>query len=111
MKNRDISIIKKILHYCTQIKEAMDMFNNDFEAFKSNSIFQNACCMCVLQIGELTKVLSDESKEEYKDMPWKEWSGIRDIFAHQYSSLDIESAWLTLRKDVPILEARCFDMI
>lgn len=107
MKNRDTLLIKKILHYCSQIEEAMGMFHNDLKVFKSNSVFQNACCMCVLQIGELAKLLSDECKQKYKDIPWKEWCGIRDVFAHQYSSLDIESAWLTLTKDVPTLKARC----
>ncbi len=111
MKNRDISIIKKILNYCIQIEEAMNMFQKDFIIFSSNSVFQNACCMCVLQIGELAKALSDECKLENKDIPWKEWCGIRDIFAHQYSSLDIESAWLTLIKDIPILKSRCVSLI
>jgi hypothetical protein len=35
MKDRDFSIVRKILHYCAQIEEAMLMFNNDFETFKS----------------------------------------------------------------------------
>jgi len=37
-------------------------------------------------------------------IPWKEWCGIRDIFAHQYSNLDIQSAWETIQNDVPELK-------
>lgn len=104
MKNKDIIILKKILQYCTEVKEACTMFNNSFDDFCNNSIFQNATCMCILQIGELCKVVSEELREEEKDIPWKDWCGIRDIFAHQYSNLDYESAWETVQCDLPKLE-------
>lgn len=104
MKNRDIIILKKILDYCTQLEEACDMFHNDYNTFVSNSVFQNACCMCILQIGELCKVVSEELKTQEKAVPWKEWCGIRDVFAHQYSNLDHESAWSTIQHDLPELK-------
>ena len=107
MKHRDIIVIRKILQYCSQIEEAMNMFHSDYETFENNSVFQNACCMCVLQIGEMAKVLSNECKQKYKERPWREWCGIRDIFAHQYSNLYISSAWATLINDVPALKERC----
>lgn len=107
MKNKDIIILKKIIDYCNQTEEALAMFQNDFVAFQNNSVFTNACCMCVLQIGELCKVISAELREEEKDIPWKDWCGIRDIFAHQYSNLDYQSAWDTINQDLPELKTGC----
>ena len=104
MKHKDIIILKKILQYCTEVKEACVMFDNSFEVFCNNSVFQNATCMCILQIGELCKVVSDELKEKENVIPWKEWCGIRDIFAHQYSNLDYQSAWETIQYDLPELK-------
>lgn len=104
MKNRDTVILKKILDYCNQVREACDMFDNDYNKFKSSSVFQNACCMCILQIGELCKVVSEELKTKEKMVPWKEWCGIRDVFAHQYSNLDYQSAWDTIQNDMPELK-------
>lgn len=103
MKSKDVIVLKKILDYCSQLKEACDMFNNDYNSFAGNSVFQNACCMCILQIGELCKVISEELRIQEQDVPWKEWSGIRDIFAHQYSNLDCQSAWDTIQHDLPEL--------
>ena len=60
MKTKDVIILKKILDYCRQLDEACDMFDNDYNNFIRNSVFQNACCMCILQIGELCKVISEE---------------------------------------------------
>lgn len=111
MKNRDIIILTKILQYCAQVGEAMEMFNSDYEVFITNSVFQNSCCMCVLQIGELTKVVSDECKARNYDVPWREWCGIRDVFAHQYSNLDVTSAWETLKNDIQILKRRCKEIL
>lgn len=104
MKNRDIIILRKILDYCVQLEEACDMFNNDYNTFVNNSVFQNACCMCILQIGELCKVVSEELRTQEKSVPWKEWCGIRDVFAHQYSNLDHDSAWDTIQYDLPELK-------
>ena len=104
MKNKDIIILQKILDYCKQVEEACTMFDNSYEKFVSVSVFQNACCMCILQIGELCKVVSDELRESEKQIPWKAWCGIRDIFAHQYSNLDYQSAWDTIQLDLPELE-------
>ncbi len=112
MKNsRDILVLKKILNYCSQIEDAMDMFKKDYNTFKTNSVFQNACCMCVLQIGELAKLVSDETKQIYNDIPWREWCGIRDVFAHQYSRIDLESAWITLTKDALELKRKCNEIL
>ena len=104
MKNKDIIILKKILDYCSQLDEACDMFDNDYNNLLSKSVFQNACCMCILQIGELCKVISEELRMQEKVVPWKEWCGIRDIFAHQYSNLDCQSAWDTIQHDFPELK-------
>lgn len=104
MKNKDIIVLKKILEYCEQTEEAMTMFNSDYEEFVEKSVFRNACCMCILQIGELCKLISDELRELETSIPWKSWCGIRDIFAHQYSNLDLQSVWGTLQEDLPQLK-------
>lgn len=104
MKSKDVIILKKIQSYCNQAEEASKMFGNDYDTFVNNSVYTNACCMCVLQIGELCKVISDELRQERNDIPWKQWCGIRDIFAHQYSNLDYQSAWDTIQSDLPELK-------
>ncbi len=104
MKSKDVIILKKIYEYCIQAEEACEMFGNSYDNFVSKSVFQNACCMCILQIGELCKTVSGELKDTVPEIPWKSWSGIRDIFAHQYSNLDCESAWDTIQNDLPELK-------
>ena len=104
MKNRDETVLVKILKYIGQIEDAHKDYGHSFEAFQKSSVYRNACCMCVMQIGELCKALTMELREKEKSVPWREWCGIRDIFAHQYAEMDVEIAWNTLEEDLPNLK-------
>ncbi len=111
MKSKDYFILKKIIEYCNQVNEAINLFGKDFSCFSNNSIFRNACCMCILQIGELCKLVSFDIRNEFKQIPWRSWCGIRDIFAHQYSNLDLEAAWETIIEDLPDLKKNITEIL
>lgn len=111
MKNKDIIILQKILKYCNEIEDTCKHFTPSLDEFSNNFIFRNACSMCILQIGELCKLISDELRNEVRDIPWKSWCGIRDIFAHQYSNMDYEIAWDTIVSDIPVLKSKCEELL
>ena len=77
-----------------------------YEVFAENVTYQNACCMCILQIGELAGKLSDEARAQLSDIPWREIRGLRNICAHNYGNIDVAMIWNTLLYDVPELEKR-----
>lgn len=83
------------------------MFDHSLERFSQNSVFQNACCMCIIQIGELAGKLSEEARIETEDIPWKQIKGMRNICAHNYGNISIESTWITIQEDIPILKEKC----
>ena len=111
MNNKDLFIIKKIVDYCEQIEEACRVFDASQEAFVSNTVFQNACCMCILQIGELAGKLSVEMQSQTPDIPWREIRGMRNICAHNYGMIDLYSTWATIEKDIPSLKVRCLSLL
>ena len=103
MNDRDRSILQKIVEYCEQAIQTRAAFGDTLEAFSSSHIFQNACCMCILQIGELAGKLSEEARQASPDIPWREIRGMRNVFAHGYGTIILESTWETLQKDIPDL--------
>lgn len=111
MKSKDMIILQKIYKYCNEIEGTCKHFKPSLEEFSNNFIFRNACSMCILQIGELCKLVSDELKNDVSDIPWKSWCGIRDIFAHQYSNMDYEIAWETIVSDIPNLKMKCEELL
>ena len=61
--------------------------------------------VCVFfKLENCVRLVSSDLRNENKSIPWRSWCGIRDIFAHQYSNLDLESAWETITTDLPNLK-------
>jgi len=91
--NRDRDIIEHILRYCEQIETAHADFDQSRQRFDGSTTYQNAICMCILQIGELVGRLSDEFKETNTDIPWRKIRGMRNYVAHEYGSIDLDVVW------------------
>ncbi len=106
-KNRDEHILRHILRYCGQIRETMDLFGKDYEIFAGSHTYRNACCLCLLQIGELTYSLTDGFKDSHPGVPWKQIRGFRNIVAHSYGTIEPAVVWDILANDLATLESYC----
>ena len=53
IENRDRLILNKIIGYCDRVRDNLNRYQGSYEAFQQDYLFQDACCMCVVQIGEL----------------------------------------------------------
>ena len=60
-----------MVDYCERIQCNLERFGCSFEQFEDDFMFQDACCMCVIQIGELAGQLSDEIKSQSPSVPWR----------------------------------------
>jgi len=106
LNNKDRMIIQKIISYCEQVEHSHTIFGKTYEVFAENVTYQNACCMCILQIGELAGKLSEEARAAADDIPWREIRGLRNLCAHNYGNIDIAMVWNTLLYDIPELVQR-----
>ena len=104
MKNEDILIIKKMIKYCNDINLLLARFKTDFEKYKTDISFQYSCNMCIIQIGELANRLSEEMKEDNKNIPWRAIIGMRNFHAHDYENVNLKIVWNTLLEDIPELK-------
>ena len=109
--DRDRNIISHMLKYCDEVETAHDDFSHSKEKFMNSSTYRNAVTMPILQIGELANHLSEEFKQQHKQIPWNEMRGIRNLMAHQYHSVDFEIIWDTSRADIPALIEFCKDYL
>lgn len=109
MNDRDKAVINKIIGYCDEIELTHQYFENNKELFfnkRDGFVYRNSITMPILQIGELSKNLSENFRKTYQDIPWREITGMRDIFAHHYGSLDYDIVWSTSKQDIPDLKDR-----
>lgn len=80
--NRDIQILQKIQGYCDDIMFTHTEYDRNYNTFCSNPTYRNAIALCLLQIGELVKKLSDEFVQSHTTIPWKAIRGMRNVVAH-----------------------------
>ena len=108
---RDINAINHIIEYCDDIAKAVNDFGKDISIFENNKIYKNAVSMCILQIGELVGILSDDLKTENNDVAWKEIRGMRNVIVHDYGNVRLDVTWETVINDIPLLKEQCVKII
>ena len=101
MSIKDLDILSHILEYCGQINETRNEFDNSKERFSESATFRNAVCLCLLQIGELVNVLSDDFKKNNSMVQWREIKLLRNIVAHRYGQIDFDIVWDICLTDIP----------
>ena len=107
MPNRDNSVIEHIKGYCEEIEKELKEIDNDKEKFLNSSVYKNSLALCVLQIGELVGLLSEEYKLSNQEMDWRNIKGMRNVVAHKYGSFDFDVLWETVTEDIPKLYEFC----
>ena len=54
-------------------------------------------------IGEATKRISEDFRNQHPQIPWHSMAGMRDMLIHEYDSVDYDEVWQTDRHDIPQL--------
>ncbi|MBE9193234.1 DUF86 domain-containing protein [Gloeocapsopsis crepidinum LEGE 06123] len=54
-------------------------------------------------VGEATKRLSIEFREQHSEIPWNRAAGMRDIIAHQYDRIDLDVVRTVVQRSIPEL--------
>ena len=63
------------------------------EALECNDEKLSAILYQITIIGEATKRLSQEFRQNYPNLPWREMAGMRDVIVHEYDQLDFDVIW------------------
>jgi uncharacterized protein with HEPN domain len=102
MKNDIMIILKK------HINELFDILGKYYVSDKlsfisvseADLIFQKAVLMCVGYIGELSKKLDADIKENNTTINWRRLSASRNIIFHDYDIVDMEIISSVIFKDI-----------
>jgi uncharacterized protein with HEPN domain len=74
--------------------------NLSFTEFADNGMAVDAVIRNLEVIGEATKNVSEEIKEKYPEVEWKEAAGFRNVLIHDYFGIDLEAVWDTIKKNL-----------
>ncbi len=103
MRNKEnIVFIKHILDSINAIEDFSKGMSR--KELSSNRMKQSAIVREIEVIGEAVKNISDNLKENYSSVPWKEIVGTRDKMIHHYFGVDLDIIWNIVKKDLPKLK-------
>jgi len=102
VSGRDEIIKRKILCEISDIEKFISGMNED--DFYTDVKTQKAVAMSLINIGELSKALSDAYTNSKKNVPWKKVQAMRNVVAHKYESVDMQIVWNTIQISVAELK-------
>ena len=93
-------------HILDEIDNAEDFIGDiKKDEFCTNiSETQYAVVRCLEIVGEAASKISEDLKNNSKDIPWVEITGMRNKIIHEYMSIDYNVVWDTVNKDLPLLK-------
>ena len=99
MKLPDAVLIRHILYECEKILKLTSSIS--YEEFQNSTTYQDAVIRPLEVIGEAAGNLSDEFLQNHSDVPIANMKGMRNLLAHQYFRVDLETVWITATRDIP----------
>lgn len=54
-------------------------------------------------MGEATKRLSSQFRDQHPEIPWRDIAGMRDVTIHRYDEINFEVVWQVIQNNVPAL--------
>lgn len=100
---KSLAHIEVIVSVTKQIKEYKD--------YLSNPIIKDITLLHIGQIGELTKRFTTEFKEKYNNIDFRAISGLRNIVVHDYSGINYNYIFDTIKNDIPNLKNQYKDIL
>jgi uncharacterized protein with HEPN domain len=75
--------------------------NVDFLDIMDDDKTLYACIRSLEIIGEAVKRIPEDFRDKYKEIPWKDMAGMRDILIHDYLGINTDVIWKTIKEDIP----------
>jgi uncharacterized protein with HEPN domain len=94
-KLRDIlEAIERIERYAVQGRQS----------FGEDELIQTWFIRHLEIIGEASRALSSDTREQHPDVPWSQIIGMRNILTHNYFEIDLDVVWSAVEHNLPALK-------
>lgn len=83
----DMPYLRHILDAIARVEEYTR--GVDQEAFERTPLVQDGVIRQIMVIGEAVKLLSEELRDKYPSIPWRDVARMRDTLIHRYSGINV----------------------
>jgi uncharacterized protein with HEPN domain len=101
--------MKNDLLYINHIIETVQIIESyivgiSLDDFIGNRMLCDAVLRNLQILSESTQKISQEIKDKYGNIPWRDISGFRNILVHDYlEGIDLTTVWNVITQDLPSL--------
>jgi len=103
MKDKNLFRLRHISDSIEKIEHLVRTLHTQ-DNFETKWIEQDAVIRNLEVIGEAVINISDDLKQNYPDVLWREIRGMRNFVTHQYFGIELSEIWSTVINDIPILK-------
>jgi uncharacterized protein with HEPN domain len=98
MDDKNIRTVKKIIGHAEKILSYCSALSED--TFLADNMLVEACVFNIIQIGELTRQLSDDFTVKHANISWGKIRGLRNRIVHDYDGIDFPLIWNIICNDL-----------
>ena len=102
MKKDDSVYLRHIMDALLQIERYTDGVT--YEEFLSNSLLQDGVIRQLEVMGEAARNLSEDLRNEYPKIPWRQMISLRNRMIHAYFNVNLQIIWEIIQGDIPNLK-------
>ena len=88
-------------HMRESCERILDFTRSGKAEFLSNRQIQDAVIRNFEILDEAAKHVSEITRSQASEIPWRLLSGFRDVLIHQYASVDLQEVWKRVEFDLP----------
>jgi uncharacterized protein with HEPN domain len=102
MLNENDSV--RLRHMLDAVRKAMEFTQGHTRAtLDTDEMLELALIRLLEIIGEAAKSVSQDCRQNYPEIPWKQIAGTRDRLVHGYFDVDLDIVWEIVTADLPPL--------
>jgi uncharacterized protein with HEPN domain len=96
--NEDLIYLEDILERINRI----EFYTKEGKkTFDQSLLIQDGVIRCFEVMGEAVKHLSQDLRQQYSDILWRQIAGFRDVLIHDYMGVDFDEVWDVIVTDIP----------
>ena len=107
--NREAAYLWDMLQAGRRIREFTAGLS--YEGYLDSILIQSAVERQLEILGEASRRMSEEFRQEHPEIPWSGIIAQRNVIAHQYEDIRQERIWSVVTEDIPVLIAQLEPLI